>query len=410
MMSAASKIELLSPAGGREQLEAALRFGADAVYLAHKDFNMRSGAENFGDNELKEAISLAHSMDRKAYITLNTGAHCYEMKHIPHIIELAADAGVDAFIVSDVGVFTLCREYAPKTDIHISVQAGVVNAEAAKFWHSLGAVRAVLARELTLSEIADIRSKIPNEMQLEAFVHGAMCISQSGRCFLSDYMTGRDANRGDCAQSCRWKYALCEEKRPGLYYPVEESSHGAYILNADDLNMAAHIDKLSQAGVYSFKIEGRAKSAYYTAVTTYAYRTAIDQYLTNQESVFEAEKWILDELNKISHRRYSTGFYFGRPTASQTYESSGYIRTHSVVGIAADYHEGLLKVGQRNRFYEGDILDCLEPGKRPYNITVEKIYDAGGNRMECANRAAEDVYIECSRSDVGQGAYLRRII
>ena len=403
-------LELLSPAGGKEQLEAAVSFGADAVYLAHERFNMRAGAQNFSDEGLHAAVAYAHSEDVKVYLTLNTVPHNDEIKEIPQVIETAADAGVDAFIVSDAGVFSLCRRYAERTDIHISVQAGITNAESAKLWHSLGASRAVLARELTLSEIADIRADIPADMQLEAFVHGAMCMSMSGRCLLSDYMTGRDANRGDCAQSCRWKYALCEEKRPGVYYPIEEDGRGAYILNANDLNMAAYIDKMSQAGIYSFKIEGRAKSAYYTAVTTYAYRAAIDSYLSSAGKAYAPEGWILDELDKISHRAYSTGFYFGRPTSAQTYETGGYIRTHQVVGIAGEYSGGLLKVSQRNRFFKGDTLNCLEAGRKPYNIIVKRIFSMTGEELECANKAAEDVLVDCGGQEVGRGAYMRKAI
>ena len=402
--------ELLSPAGGREQLEAAVKFGADAVYLAHEKFNMRTGAQNFDDNGLRSAVEYVHGAGVKVYITLNTMPHNDEIKEVPQVIETAADAGVDAFIVSDAGVFALCRKYAENTDIHISVQAGIVNSESAKMWYNLGATRAVLARELTLDEISAIRAEIPDDMQLEAFAHGAMCVSRSGRCLLSDYMTGRDANRGDCAQSCRWKYALCEEKRPGVYYPIEEDESGAYILNANDLNMAAYIDKMSQAGIYSFKIEGRAKSAYYTAVTTYAYRAAIDAYLKSESGEYRPQQWMLDELDKISHRVYSTGFYFGRPTGEQTYNTGGYIRTHQVVGIAGEYSEGLLRVSQRNRFYRGDVLDCLESGKEPYNVTVEKIINLSGEEIECANKAAEDVFIKCSSAYVGIGAYMRKKI
>ncbi len=402
--------ELLSPAGGREQLEAAVKFGADAVYLAHEKFNMRTGAQNFDDNGLRSAVEYAHGAGVKVYITLNTMPHNDEIKEVPQVIETAADAGVDAFIVSDAGVFALCRKYAENTDIHISVQAGIVNSESAKMWHSLGATRAVLARELTLDEISAIRAEIPDDMQLEAFAHGAMCVSRSGRCLLSDYMTGRDANRGDCAQSCRWRYALCEEKRPGVYYPIEEDESGSYILNANDLNMAAYIDKMSQAGIYSFKIEGRAKSAYYTAVTTYAYRAAIDAYLKSESGEYRPQQWVLDELDKISHRVYSTGFYFGRPTGEQTYNTGGYIRTHQVVGIAGEYSGELLRVSQRNRFYRGDVLDCLEPGKEPYNVTVERIFNLSGEEIECANKAAEDVFIKCSSADVDIGAYMRKKI
>lgn len=403
-------LELLSPAGGREQLEAAVKFGADAVYLAHERFNMRAGAQNFDDDGLRNAVSYAHNAGVKVYVTLNTMPHNDEIKDIPKVIETAADADVDAFIVSDAGVFALCRRYAEDIDIHISVQAGIVNSESAKMWYSLGASRAVLARELTLSEIESIRSEIPKEMQLEAFVHGAMCISRSGRCLLSDYMTGRDANRGDCAQSCRWKYALLEEKRPGVYYPIIENEEGTYILNANDLNMASHIHEMSAAGIYSFKIEGRAKSAYYTAVTTYAYRAAIDTYLRRGIGEYIPQQWILDELNKISHRTYSTGFYFGRPTTSQTYETGGYIRTHQVVGIAGEYKGQFLRVSQRNRFYCGDVLDCLEPGKEPYNVTVEKIINLAGEEIECANKAAEDVFIKCSEKNVGFGTYMRKML
>jgi putative protease len=302
--------ELLAPAGGRERLEAAVRFGADAVYLAGKEFGMRAASPNFGPEELASAVEYAHDAGVRVYLTCNNVMRNDDFGRLPDFLRMARDAGVDALIVTDLGVLDLVRKVAPKMEIHISTQAGVTSWASANAFYRLGAKRVVLARELTLEEIAEIRAKTPADLELEAFVHGAMCVSFSGRCLLSEYFTGRDANRGDCAQPCRWKYALMEQTRPGRYLPVAEDGDGSYFLNSRDLCMIGHIPELVRAGVSSLKIEGRAKSAYYAAVTTNAYRCALDEYAEHPETPLPG--WIAEELNKISHREYSTGFLLRR--------------------------------------------------------------------------------------------------
>ncbi|HCC34235.1 MAG TPA: peptidase U32 [Ruminococcaceae bacterium] len=376
-----------------ESLRAAVLFGADAVYLAGKTYGMRQGAANFSGEELSEAVSFAHAAGIKVYLTCNTLPHSNEIDRLPEFVKTAANTGVDAFILSDLGVLEVVKKHAPKVDIHASVQSGIVNYAAARMLHSMGASRVILARELTLEEIAYIRVKTPPELTLETFVHGAVCVSHSARCLLSDYLTGRDANRGECAQPCRWKYRLVEETRPGLYFPVNEDADGCYIMNANDLNMIRHIPELAAAGIGSFKIEGRAKSAYYTAVTAASYRRAIDHF----SGVYENRtlpKWVCQELDKISHRPYSTGFYFGRPHGQQTPETGGYIRKYQVAAVAEGYEEGALLVTQRNRFFPGSELDVLAPGMEPEIITAGKLFDETGAELETANRPMQKIRIQ----------------
>ena len=291
-------IELLSPCGDFERLKLALKFGADAVYLAGEMFGMRTNPSNFSADELKKAVELAHSLGKKVYLTCNTLPRNEEIEKLPEFLKYAQDIGIDAFIIADIGVMALAKKYAPNVDIHMSTQVGIVNYQTANTLYEMGASRIVTARELSLDEIKTIRDKTPNDLEIEVFVHGAMCMSFSGRCILSDYMTHRDANRGDCAQPCRWKYHLVEETRPGQYFPINEEKNGTYIFNSRDLCMIEHIPELVDAGVDSFKIEGRAKSEYYTAIVTYAYRNAIDEYLKNPTDDFKPSQWILDEMEK----------------------------------------------------------------------------------------------------------------
>ncbi|MDF2632653.1 MAG: family peptidase, partial [Caproiciproducens sp.] len=309
MTDITKSVELLSPVGDMERLSTAINFGADAVYLAGQEFGMRTSPSNFSQDELRKAVAFAHSKNVHVYLTCNTVPHNDELARLPEFLQFAQDVGVDAFIIADFGVMTMAKKYAPKVDIHMSTQAGIANYASANELYSMGVKRVVLARELNLSEIAEIRAKTPKELEIEVFVHGAMCVSFSGRCLLSSYLTGRDANRGDCAQPCRWEYALVESKRPGQYMPISEDQSGTYILNSKDMCMIEHIPELVKAGVNSLKIEGRAKSAYYVAVVTNAYRRAIDEYLQNPAG--KVSPWVVEELNKISHREYSTGFYFG---------------------------------------------------------------------------------------------------
>lgn len=401
-------IELLSPAGDFERFKLALKFGADAIYLAGDRFGMRTNPNNFSADELKTAVDLAHSAGKKVYLTCNTLPRNDEIKYLPEFLKYAQDIGIDAFIIADIGVMSLAKKYAPDVEIHMSTQVGIVNYESARALYDMGAKRIVTARELSLDEIKEIRDKIPPDMQIEVFVHGAMCMSFSGRCILSDYMVGRDANRGDCAQPCRWKYHLVEETRPGQYFPVNQDDKGTYIFNSRDLCMIEHIPELVDAGVDSFKIEGRAKSEYYTAIVTYAYRNAIDEYLKNPTPDFKVPQWILDEMEKMSHREYTTGFNFGPIKNGQVLDTGGYIRTWDVCALYKDYADGRLVVTQRNRFYQGEELEVVEPNKKPYKILVEDLFNITENeKSDVANKATNTYSFKCS-TPVSPDAIFRR--
>lgn len=397
------KPELLAPAGDMERLKAAVRFGADAVYLAGKSFGMRTACHNFDHQQMKEAVAYAHAHGVKVYVTCNTVPHPDEFEILPDYLKQTYEAGVDAFIVSDLGVFRLIRRILPQAELHVSTQAGVTNAESANLFYELGARRIVPARELSLRELAMLRRDIPEDMEIEAFVHGAMCVSFSGRCLLSSYLTGRDSNRGDCAQPCRWKYALMEEKRPGEYFPISEDDKGAYILNSRDMCMIDHIPELLEAGVTSFKIEGRAKSAYYVALMTNAYRMAIDAALEGRKP----EQWVLDEVNKISHRDYSTGFFFDHEPG-QFYENGGYIRSYEVTAVAKDWANGILTVAQRNRFFVGDTLEIVAPGVKPVELKVTEMKNKDGEPVQAASHAEMILHIPCD-TPVSEGALLRKL-
>lgn len=389
-------IELLSPAGDFERLKLALKFGADAVYLGGEQFGMRTNPSNFNADQLKSAVELAHSLGKKIYLTCNTLPRNQEMEYLPEFLKYAAYIRVDAFIIADIGVMALAKKYAPDVEIHMSTQVGIVNYQTANTLYDMGAKRVVTARELSLAEIKVIREKTPSDLEIEVFVHGAMCMSFSGRCILSDYMVGRDANRGDCAQPCRWKYSLVEETRPGQYFPVNQDESGTYIFNSRDLCMIEHIPELVGAGVDSFKIEGRAKSEYYTAIVTYAYRNAIDEYLKNPSPDFKVPQWILDEMEKMSHREYTTGFNFGPMKNGQVLDNGGYIRKWDVCALYKDYRDGRLVVDQRNRFYQGDILEVVEPGKKPYQIDVRELYnETAGEKADVANKATNTYSFKC---------------
>lgn len=367
--------ELLAPAGDLEKLRFAAAYGADAVYLAGQRFGMRAAAANFDDTALREGIAWAHARGVKCYITVNIMPSCRDLPALPAYLELLQDAGADALIVADVGVIRLAHKYAPRVPLHISTQTSILNHEAANFWADLGAERIVLARELSLGEIAEIRAKTPKTLEIEAFVHGAMCISYSGRCLISQYMTGRDANHGACAQPCRWNYALMEEKRPGEYYPVEEDARGTYLYNSKDLCMIEHIPELVQAGVDSFKIEGRNKTAYYAACVTGAYRAAIDAYRADPAG-YVLPPFCRDEVDKVSHREYYTGFYFGSGENGQHYGDSQYIRAYEVVGMPAGRDAaGRAVFALKNRIFDGEELELLQPGKAPYVFRAQGIVD-----------------------------------
>ena len=401
-------IELLSPCGDFERLKLALKFGADAVYLAGEMFGMRTNPSNFSADELKKAVELAHSLGKKVYLTCNTLPRNEEIEKLPEFLKYAQDIGIDAFIIADIGVMSLAKKYAPNVDIHMSTQVGIVNYQTANALYEMGASRIVTARELSLDEIKTIRDKTPNDLEIEVFVHGAMCMSFSGRCILSDYMTHREANRGDCAQPCRWKYHLVEETRPGQYFPINEEKNGTYIFNSRDLCMIEHIPELVDAGVDSFKIEGRAKSEYYTAIVTYAYRNAIDEYLKNPTDDFKPSQWILDEMEKMSHREYTTGFNFGPIKNGQVTDTGGYIRNWDVCALYKDYSNGRLIVSQRNRFFEGDELEVVEPGKKPYKLVVEDLYNLDDDeKVDVANKATDTYSFKCDKP-VSSDAIFRR--
>ena len=385
----AEHIELLAPAGDMERLRMSLAYGADAVYLAGTDFGMRSFAGNFTPEELKQAVALCHSRGVAVHVTCNTMPRNGEIARMPEWLEYLQELGVDAAILADVGVLSLLKKHAPKVKAHISTQASVSNYQAAAAWHELGASRVILARELSLDEIREIRAKAPRELELEAFVHGAMCVSYSGRCLLSNYMTGRDANRGACAQPCRYQYALVEEKRPGEYFPIGEDAGGAYILNSRDMCMIDHIPELIDAGLDSLKIEGRAKSAYYAAVVTGAYRHAIDAALAGQplEPVWR------DEVEKVSHRPYSTGFYFGEP--GQHTSHSRYVRDWQIMAVVTSCTpDGTALCELRNKLSAGDELELVGPDLKPVSITAEGLTDGDGLPIPEARKPQMPFYLK----------------
>ncbi len=372
-----AKLELLSPAGDMERLKMSVLYGADAVYLAGTDFGMRSFAGNFSPEELPQAVKFAHSHGVKVHVTVNTMPRNEEVANLPAYLEQLNDAGVDALILADLGAFTLAGKYAPNCQRHISTQQSIANYECANAWYDLGATRVVLARELSLPEIRTIREKTPKELEIETFGHGAMCVSYSGRCLLSNYMTGRDSNRGACAQPCRYQYALVEEKRPGEYFPVFEDEKGTYILNSRDMCMIDHLDQLMDAGVDCIKIEGRAKSAYYAAIVTGAYRHCIDDIAAGKplDPVWR------DEVEHVSHRIYSTGFYYGYP--GQYTENSRYIRQWQICAIVESCDEnGLALCSLRNKFTAGDELEAVGPDMRPFSFTVSDMKDLEENPLE----------------------------
>ena len=371
------KIELLAPAGDMERLEMAVAYGADAVYLAGTAFGMRSFAGNFTPEELKRAVDLCHKKGVRVHVTCNTMPRNDEVARLPEWLTYLDQVGVDAVILADVGVMALAGKYAPHVQRHISTQASIVNYETARAWHDLGADRVILARELSLDEIREIRAKTPPELELEAFAHGAMCVSYSGRCLLSNYMTGRDSNRGACAQPCRYQYALMEEKRPGEYFPVYEDEKGTYIMNSRDMCTIDHVAQLMDAGLDSLKLEGRAKSAYYAAIVTGAYRHAIDAALAGQPL---GPVW-RDEVEHISHRHYSTGFYFGQP--GQFIEDSRYIRDWQIVAkVRSCTPDGRAVLTLNNKFSVGDQLELVGPGLRPCPVTVKALWDEDGESLD----------------------------
>ena len=365
--------EILAPAGDMEKLHFAIKYGADAVYLSGTLYGMRAATSNFDRDELKLAIQKAHAAGVKVYVTCNTMPRNPELDALPDYLAYLQEIGADAVILADMGVLGLAKQYAPKLPIHISTQTSIVNYASARMWHELGADRVVLARELSFEEIAEIRAKTPKALSIEAFVHGSMCMSYSGRCLLSNYLAGRDANRGACAQPCRWKYAVMEERRPGEYIPLEEDASGTFIFNSKDMCMIEYIPQLIDCGIDSFKIEGRAKTFYYAAVITSAYRSAVDSYLAAPDN-WKLPSYLYDEVCRVSHREYFTGFYFGRQPDSQHTGDSTYIRDWDVCGIVESCDEdGTAVVMQKNRFQTGDSAELLLPDGTVHAFTVGEL-------------------------------------
>ena len=369
--------EVLAPAGDMERLRAALLYGADAVYLGGKEHTMRSAPKNFTMEELEEACRLAHSQGARVYFTCNTLLKNQEVAGLPAYLREAADCGVDAFIVADIGVLGLCRQTAPEVEVHVSTQAGVTNYLTARALSEMGASRVVLARELSLPEIRGIRENTPPELEIECFVHGAMCVSFSGRCLLSNYLLGRDANRGECAQPCRWRYHLVEEKRPGQYFPITQEPEGTYLLNAKDLCLLPWLDRLCEAGVDSLKIEGRSKSAYYAAVAAGAYRRGVDLWKEDPEH-YAPPQWLLEEPLKLSHREYCSGFLFGRPEDGQCCREGGYVRRWEAAALVEGWRDGRLFCTQRNKVRVGDTLEAIPPRGEPAAVPVPALWDGEG--------------------------------
>ena len=403
--------EVLAPVGDYERLTYAVNYGADAVYLGGTAFGMRAASAKFDFDTMKKAVEYAHARDVKVYLTCNTLPLNSEVDQLADYLRNAQTAGVDAVIVADIGVLMEAKRVITDMDIHISTQTGIVNYLTANELYKLGAKRVVLARELPLEEIKRIRDKTPPELEIETFVHGAMCMSFSGRCLLSNYMVGRDANRGECAQPCRWGYYLMEEKRPGQYFPIFEDEKGSYILNAKDMCMIEHIDKVIDAGVTSLKIEGRAKSFYYVAVVTNAYRQAVDLYKKDPKN-FKLPSWIEEETRKVSHRQYSTGFYFGRPEEGQYYENGGYVRQWDVVAVVDKTEGDVLYCTQRNKFSVGEEVEIIRPfatlEDRPVTYQVTEITDELGNKRESANNAMMKFTMPAKGLNLPQGSIIRR--
>ncbi len=390
------KVELLAPAGNMEKLKMAILYGADAVYLAGEEFGLRTASDNFTFDEMKEGIDLVHGKGKKAYLTMNIIPHNDDIHKASEFLEKAVLTGIDAVIVSDPGMFAVIKKTAPQLDIHISTQANITNTETVNFWHSAGASRVVLARELSINEIQEIRNNIPEEMELEAFVHGAMCISYSGRCLLSNYMAGRDSNKGDCAQPCRWKYHLMEEKRPGEYFPIQEDERGTFIFNSKDLCMIRHIPELISCGISSLKIEGRVKSSFYVATVVKAYREAIDAYYNNQPY---DERWF-EEVSKVSNRDFTTGFFFNKPGPDDhNYGTSSYVRNYDFVGFVKGYDIAteMLIIEQRNRFKVGDEIEVMPPDGPVTKFIVNEMYDGDGNPITVAPHPQMEIRIPMKR-------------
>lgn len=403
------KIELLAPAGDLEKLKIAVDYGADAVYFGGEMFSLRAGAGNLSIEEIEEGVKYAHSKNVRCHMAFNIFAHNEDIEPLETYLKSIKHIPIDAFIVSDPGVITIIKSIIPNAELHLSTQANMTNYVTANFWYSQGVKRLVLARELTLEEIKKIKASIPEDMELEAFIHGAMCISYSGRCLLSNFMIDRDANRGQCAHPCRWKYKLVEEQRPEEYYPVEEDGRGTYILNSKDLCMLEHIPEFIKGGISSAKIEGRMKSVFYVATVVSAYRKAIDSYYSDPENYSFDSAWF-DEMMKASHREFTTGFYFEKPTnEDQNYQTSAYIRDYSFIGMVKSYDPvtRMAVVEQRNKMVVGDEIEVFGPGKDFFTQRLEVLQDEEGKPIESAPHPQQILRIRMEHP-VGKNYILRK--
>ncbi len=400
--------ELLVPAGSLEVLKIAVVFGADAVYIGGEAFGLRAKARNFSREDMEEGIAFAHARDVKVYVTANILAHNEDLTGVREYFLELKEIGPDALIISDPGVFQAAREICPEIEIHISTQANNTNYGTYLFWHSLGARRVVSARELSLEEIHGIRERIPEEMEIESFVQGSMCISYSGRCLLSNYFTGRDANQGACTHPCRWKYALMEEQRPGEYMPVFENERGTFIFNSKDLCMIEHVPELIEAGIDSFKIEGRMKTALYVATVARTYRRAIDDFMKSRELYEKNMPWYKSQISNCTYRQFTTGFFFGKPSEeAQIYDNNTYLKEYTYLGIVEDFKEGLCQIRQRNKFSVGEMIEVMKPDGENESVTVLKILDEEGKELESAPHPKQKLFLDLGTT-LSQYDILRR--
>lgn len=387
--------ELLIPASSLEVLKTAVIFGADAVYIGGEAFGLRAKAKNFSKDDMREGIAFAHEHGAKVHVTVNILAHNDDLPGVEEYLKELKELKPDALIIADPAIFEMAKEICPDIDRHISTQANNTNYGTYLFWWKQGAKRVVSARELSLKEIREIRDRIPEEMEIESFIHGAMCISYSGRCLLSNYFTGRDANQGACTHPCRWKYAVVEEKRPGEYLPVYENERGTYIFNSKDLCMIEHIPEMIDAGIDSFKIEGRMKTALYVATVARTYRKAIDDYLENLDKYEANMPWYLDQISNCTYRQFTTGFYFGKPDEeAQIYDNNTYIREYTYLGIIGGERDGLYRIEQRNKFSVGETIEIMKPNGENIQVTVQKILDEEGQEMESAPHSKQVLYVD----------------
>ncbi|MCI9422082.1 MAG: U32 family peptidase [Dorea sp.] len=392
--------ELLIPASSLEVLKTAVIFGADAVYIGGEAFGLRAKAKNFSKEDMRAGIIFAHEHGVTVYVTVNILAHNGDLDGVREYLYELKDMGIDALIIADPAIFDLAKEICPEIERHISTQANNTNYGTYQFWWRLGAKRVVSARELSLQEIKEIRERIPRDMEIESFIHGAMCISYSGRCLLSNYFTGRDANQGACTHPCRWKYSIVEETRPGEYLPVYENERGTFIFNSKDLCMIEHIPELIDAGIDSFKIEGRMKTALYVATVARTYRKAIDDYLESPKKYQENMPWYLEQISNCTYRQFTTGFYFGKPDeTSQIYDNNTYVKEYTYLGIVGDERDGMYRIEQRNKFSVGEMIEIMKPDGRNIEVRVLRIVDEEGNEQESAPHPKQVLYVELGCGD-----------